>query len=324
MQARANARAFVCAHRNGAAPRRVGALLLNCRVRRLIINADDLGLTAGVNRGIFETLHSGVVTSVTLMANSRAFDDAVHSAAQPTSRPFAIGCHVVLLDGEPVLPPERAGSLLAPNDRSHRLRDSLSSFAMAALRGRICSDEIEAEATAQMHKIQSSGISLSHFDAHKHAHLLPVVLKPLLRAAKACGIRALRNPFTPVKALALAHLVRRPHLWKRYSQVNVLRGFAARFRELVHSAGMVTTDGTFGIVTTGALDLTLFNAIVGSVPEGTWEFCCHPGYDDADLAAIRTRLRSSREKELQVLTSQAARETIQRHGIELISYRDLQ
>jgi chitin disaccharide deacetylase len=295
-------------------------------VRRLIINADDLGLTAGVNRGIFEALRSGVVTSATLMASSRAFGDAVHlaSAAQPTPRPFAIGCHVVLLDGEPLLPPERTASLLTSAGESPRLRTSLSSFVMAALRGRICADEIEAEAIAQMRKIQSSGITLSHFDAHKHAHFLPVVLKPLLRAAKACGIRALRNPFTPVKALALAHLVRRPHLWKRYSQVNVLRGFAVRFRELVKSAGMVTTDGTFGIVTTGALDATLFNAIVGSVPEGTWEFCCHPGYNDGDLAAIPTRLRGSREEELQVLTSQAARETIQRHGIELISYRDLQ
>jgi predicted glycoside hydrolase/deacetylase ChbG (UPF0249 family) len=214
-------------------------------------------------------------------------------------------------------------SLLANKD-SKRLRDSFSSFAAAALRGRLRPSEIEAEATAQIRKIQSAGLQLSHFDAHKHAHLFPSVLAPLLRAAKACGVRALRNPFAPVKPLAFAHLARRPHLWQRYSEVRILRGFAQRFRELVKREGMFTTDGTFGIVVTGALDAALFNAILGSIPEGTWEFCCHPGYNDADLANVRTRLRESRPQELQVLTADAARDAIRRHGIELISYWDLQ
>jgi chitin disaccharide deacetylase len=71
---------------------------------------------------------------------------------------------------------------------------------------------------------------------------------------------------------------------------------------------MITTDGTLGIVVTGALDLTLFDAIVGSIPEGTWELCCHPGYNDANLATVRTRLRESRVRELEVLTSAMQRE----------------
>ena len=298
--------------------------LLHCRVRRLIINADDLGLTRGVNRGILHARDAGAVTSATLMANSGAFEDAVELAKSgPQNREFGVGAHVVLVDGGPVLPGDRVSTLLAPGEAS-RFRNSLSAFALAALRGRIRTDEVEAEAFAQFQKIQAAGIRLSHFDAHKHAHVFPAVLKPLLRAAKACGVRALRNPFAPLKPLAFAHLARRPHLWKRYSEVKVLRGLSARFRELVKQEGMVTTDGTFGIVATGALDTALFEAIVGCIPEGTWEFCCHPGYNDAELAAVRTRLRESRSQELEVLGSESAREAIRRHGIDLISYWHLQ
>jgi predicted glycoside hydrolase/deacetylase ChbG (UPF0249 family) len=76
-------------------------------------------------------------------------------------------------------------------------------------------------------------------------------------------------------------------------------------------------------VVTGALDETLFLAIARSIPEGTWEFVCHPGYNDADLQAGKTRLRQSRETELHVLTLPAAREVLSEQGIELISYRDL-
>jgi predicted glycoside hydrolase/deacetylase ChbG (UPF0249 family) len=149
-------------------------------------------------------------------------------------------------------------------------------------------------------------------------------LQPVLQAARACGIRAVRNPFAPVQPLAFAHLIRRPHLWKRFTQVKVLRGWEDGFRRAVAGHGMVTTDGTFGIVSTGALDLELFEAIVGCIPEGTWEFCCHPGYNDDDLKHANTRLRESRDQEREVLTSPAGREIIARHHIELISYWELQ
>ncbi len=82
-------------------------------------------------------------------------------------------------------------------------------------------------------------------------------------------------------------------------------------------------DGTLGIEVTGTLDETLFRAIAGSIPDGTWEFVCHPGYNDADLRAAKTRLRESREMELRVLTLPGAREVLAREGMQLISYRDL-
>ncbi len=296
-------------------------------MRRLIINADDFGLTPGVNRGILQTHTEGVVTSTTLMACSGAFGDAVRLAqVKPGARSFSVGCHVVLVDGEPILPREKVQTLLSNRNEDGKVcfRNSLMGFASEAIRGRLHDGEIEAEAAAQFQKIRAAGIKISHFDAHKHAHLFPSVLKPILKAARDSGIRALRNPFAPIKPLAFAHLARRPHLWKRYSEVRVLRGLAERFRQLVREYDMATTDGSFGIVVTGALDQKLFDAIIGCVPEGTWELCCHPGYNDADLDKIRTRLHESRRKELNVLTSPESRATIEKHGIELISYWDLQ
>jgi len=290
-------------------------------VRRLIVNADDFGLTSGVNRAIVEAHQRGIVTSATLMANGRAFDQAAELAR--TVPHLSLGCHVVLVDGEPLLPAPQVPTLLAADGQQQRFRNSIGEVAAAALRGRIDPAQVEAESTAQMRKLQSAGLALSHFDTHKHAHMFPAILRPLLRAARACGVRALRNPFAPVKPLAFAHLLRRPRLWKRYSEVTALRRLLDRFRRAVQEEQMLTTDGTFGIVATGALDHKLFDAIVGSIPEGTWEFVCHPGYNDSELDAVRTRLRQSRAQELQVLTSEAAREALQRHGVELISWKQL-
>ena len=289
-------------------------------MRRLILNADDFGLTSGVNRAIVEAHRRGLVTSTTLMANAAAFDDAVRLARETPT--LDVGCHVVLVDGMPLLDSAQIPSLVA---RGHggALRASIKALAAAALGGRIDPADVEREATAQIRRLQQAGLRVTHLDTHKHAHMFRQVCRPLLRAAQACGVRAIRNPFAPIKPLAFSHLLRRPHLWTRYSEVKVLRGLGSGFRRAVHEAGFCTTDGSFGVVSTGALDLPLFEAIAGNIPEGTWEFVCHPGYNDDDLRRVRTRLRASREREFEVLTSPEARAALARHGIELASYATL-
>jgi len=295
-------------------------------VRRLIVNADDFGMTAGINRAIAEAQQRGIVTSATLMANSRAFDGAAALARSLTGNNahFSVGCHVVLLDGEPVLPADRVASLVQPGSRNgSQFRVKLNDFVMASFRGKLQPDEIEAEATAQMQRLQAAGVEPSHFDTHKHAHMFPPVLRPLLRAARAQKIRAVRNPFGQVWPLPLGDVLRRRQLWKRFAQLNVLRNFAAKFRHEVEAHGLRTTDGSVAVLVTGRLDLKLFRKIVDNIPEGAWEFVCHPGYNDAELDQVRTRLRESRAKELELLTSDEARGTLQARGIELISYREL-
>jgi len=204
-----------------------------------------------------------------------------------------------------------------------RFRDGLKSFAVRALAGRLNPHEIEIEVSAQIRKLQSAGVSVSHVDTHKHTHLFPAVLRPLLRAARDCGVRAIRNPFGPSKPLKSSALLARPSLWTRYAEVRILRTLAAKFRDAAKREGFVTPDGTLGIVVTGALDEKLFRGIAAIIPEGTWEFVCHPGYNDDDLALAKTRLRQSRETELRVLTMPEARQLLLDQGIALISYRDL-
>ena len=286
-------------------------------MRRLIVNADDFGFTSGVNRAIVEAHSHGIVTSSTLMANGPAFTEAVELAKRNPR--LGVGCHVVLIDGEPLLDREKIPSLT----HSRRFRDSLKSFAARALSRRIDEEEIFAEVAAQIRKLQASAISVSHVDTHKHTHLFPRILRPVLRAARECGVRAVRNPFGPRLPMRSSKLMQRPNLWTRYAQLRILGGFAKNFRSAVAREGFVTPDGTLGIEVTGTLDETLFHAIAESIPEGTWEFVCHPGYNDADLQNAKTRLRESRETELRVLTLPGAREILEQKRIQLISYRDL-
>jgi hopanoid biosynthesis associated protein HpnK len=286
-------------------------------VRRLIVNADDFGFTSGVNRAIVEAHTKGIVTSATLMATGAAFCDAKELAKQLPK--LSIGCHVVLIDGEPLLPPAKIPSLT----QSGRFCDGLKAFAVRALTGQLDSTDIAAEVIAQIRSVQAAGISVSHLDMHKHTHILPQVLQPLLLAAAGCGVRTVRNPFGPRLPVRPIELLSRRNLWRRWAELRALDMFAGKFQKTVQREGFVTPDGILGIEVTGSLDEMLFTAVATSVPDGTWEFVCHPGYNDSDLQSAKTRLRESREFELRVLTSPTVREALARHGVELISYRDL-
>jgi chitin disaccharide deacetylase len=280
-------------------------------LRRLIINADDLGLTSGVNRGILESHQRGIVTSATLMACGEKFAEAASLAAQAPK--LSVGCHVVLVDGIPISNPDDLSTLVV----NSRFRDRLTNFALLAAGGRLDPRQIETEVTAQINKLQSAGIRVSHLDSHKHTHMFPAVLKGILRGAKACGVGAIRNPFEPLIFATARH-------WKRQFQLRMMRRFRASFRAALEEAGVVTPDGCIGIAATGGLTAKTFRDLIEHLPEGTWEFVSHPGYNDAELDTVQTRLRASREKEMAILTSAQAKEALQNAGVQLISYRDLQ
>jgi hopanoid biosynthesis associated protein HpnK len=282
-------------------------------VRRLIVNADDFGLTSGVNRGIVRAHEYGIVTSATLMACGAKFQEAVDCAAR---RPqLSVGCHVLLVDASPVLNFQQVSTLATGNSSTPKFRDSLISFAGLAVGGQLDEDQIEAEITAQIRKLQAAGIKVSHLDSHKHTHMFPAVFKPMLRAAKTCGVSALRNPFEPLLFAGTKN-------WKRRFQLGILRSFRTAFRKALKESRVVTPYGCIGILATGGLTQQTFRQLIENLPEGTWEFVTHPGYNDAELDGIHTRLRHSRENELAILTSPEAKEVLQREKIELISYRE--
>jgi chitin disaccharide deacetylase len=282
-------------------------------LRRLIVNADDFGLTAGVNRGIVECHTTGIVTSATLMASGNRFAEAA-ALAQQTPH-LSVGCHVVLVDGRPVSPATDVPTLLM-TDSPAQFRTGLMSFAAIAASGRLDEHQVETEITAQVRKLQSAGILVSHLDSHKHTHMFPAVLKGMLRAAKNCGVRAIRNPFEPLVFAKLGGL-------KRSFQLRMMSSFRAAFRRTLDDAGVGAPDGCIGVAVTGGLTKQTFREVIEKLPEGTWEFVSHPGYNDRELDQVKTRLRESREKELAILTSQASKDVLRDHQVQLISYREL-
>jgi len=291
----------------------------------LIVNADDFGLTAGVNRAIVEAHNGGVVSSTTLMANGAAFADAVTAARSAPN--LSVGCHVVLVDGTPVSPPDAADTLVAIRSAEpDKFYSSLSAFAARAMLGGFDPDQLVAEVTAQIRKIQSTGLQVTHLDTHKHAHIFPEILVALLRAARICGVRAIRNPIVPVKALPARLFKGNRGLWKRYGQVRMLHTFSRQFLQRTKRAGLLTPDGVIGVIETGSVESpgysSLLRQTLASLPEGTWELVCHPGYCDADLRAVRTRLLDSREEERRLLTSADLRKFLEEQKFGIISYRD--
>jgi chitin disaccharide deacetylase len=279
-------------------------------VSRLIVNADDFGLTAGVNRAIIELHQAGVLTSTTLMARAGATTEAIRMALATPS--LGVGCHVVLVDGEPVLSPREIPSLI--DKKTGRFPATLSTFLARLFTGRVRGAEIEAEAAAQIGVLKAAGLRPTHIDTHKHTHMFPPVLGPVLRAARAAGIGAVRNPFEPewaVRATPRAPLT-------RAAEVFALRRLGPFFRRLIARAKVATTDGTIAVAGTGILDAAVVRSLLRELPEGTWELVTHPGYNDADLDWIRTRLRASRDTEREALI--ALREF---PSVDLISFRDL-
>jgi chitin disaccharide deacetylase len=262
-------------------------------VKRLIINADDFGVTPGVNRAIVELNNAGALSSATLMATSGSFAEAAHASIKQPS--FGTGCHVTLVDGNPLLDADSLKRLV--NGSTGQFRGTLGQFVRDLLLGAIPEAEIELEAAAQIRRLQAAGVTVTHVDTHKHAHVFPGVYRPLLRAAKSCGVRAIRNPFEPDWSLA----VTRGASGLRRLQVRMLRSMRAGFLDSVKRAGLMTTDGAIGVLATGILDAETLRAFLQAMPDGDWELCCHPGYVDTRLEGVRTRLRQSREIERSAL-----------------------
>jgi predicted glycoside hydrolase/deacetylase ChbG (UPF0249 family) len=279
---------------------------------RLILNADDFGLTPGINRAVAELHAAGALTSATLMATGGAFEDAVAIAlAHPT---LGVGCHIVLTDGVPVSDPATLPTL-CPDRRN--FRHSLIAFVRDLLLHRIDPAEISREALAQVQKLQRAGIRVTHFDSHKHTHLFPAVASALRGVLEQTGVHAMRNPFEP----AFARECSKASV-KRSIEIALLDPFKPAWRRATE--GIQTTDGTIGISATGSLNAETLRKTLAALPNhGIYELLCHPGYNDPDLDRVTTRLRSHRELEYRVLLQQIPVLRSQPNAPHLIHYGDL-
>ena len=284
-------------------------------MKQLIVNADDFGLTEGVNRGIVEAHADGIVTSTTILANGAAFEAAVAMSRKLPS--LAIGVHLNLTQGPPVAPPESVQALI---DARGELHLSPSQLWRAIAMRRVPALQIETELRAQVKKVLAAGLTPTHLDGHMHVHLFPVVSDAAIQIAGEFGMRAVRCPLerTRLKGLGKGlEEIKRGGIAFSVSQL------ARRLRSKLEKAGLAYPSHFFGTRQTGSLDRESLLEILESLPDGTSELCCHPGYSNADLEKAGGELTFQREDELLALTSVEAKALIHSRAIRLTTYRAL-
>lgn len=261
-------------------------------MKQLVVNADDFGFTRDVNEGIVHACREGILTATTLMATGAAFDDAVTLARHNPA--LDVGVHLVLV-GSPGFPPTVARLVQAIALRDIRIYDELAS---------------------QVRKVLDAGVAPSHLDTHKHTHLLPPVLDAVARLADEFKIPWVRRPLDlPRHAAGVPWQTR---------LVSKSFGFVRRrFHRVLASHGCAATDHFAGFQMTGRYDAAELAALIRSLPDGITEFMCHPGFCTDELRSARTRLKESRRRELDALTSPQVRAALDESNVKLVRYRDL-
>jgi len=289
-------------------------------MKRLIVNADDFGLTEGVSHGILDAHYYGMVTSATLMANGEAFEMAV--ALSRRAPRLSVGVHLVLTLGAPVSPASEIRSLL---DGRGRLPRSPWALAYRLLTHQVRLREIEIELRAQIAKVLRAGIAPTHLDGHKHVHVLPGVSEIVIGLAQEFGIPSVRCPIEENPLLIRSPLDPPTPQAGILRQKFVSRGVswcARRFKVGMSQAGLSSPAHFYGLSQTGYLNLETVQQILFSLPEGTSELMCHPGYVDSHLAKTGTRLLAQREIETRALMLIHPKKLATDLGIQLISYGD--
>lgn len=259
---------------------------------KLVVNADDFGFTRGVNEGIVRAHREGILTATTLMAHGAAFDDAVGRARDLPD--LDIGVHLTLV-GAPRYPA------------------TVPALLVAMARRRI---DVAGELREQIEKVLAAGIRPRHLDAHKHTHLLPPVLRRVAELSREYGIPWVRRPFDfPIQASGVP--------LSRRVVARTLGTFSGRFYRVLRRYGCRTTDHFAGFRITGRYDTAELCALVRALPDGVTELMTHPGVCTDELRAARTRLKESRQKELEALVSAEVRQALAEAGVALVRYRDL-
>jgi hopanoid biosynthesis associated protein HpnK len=287
-------------------------------LKNLIVNADDLGWTDGVNQGIAEAHRNGIVTSTSLLANGAAFASGVELARSTPG--LGVGVHLNLSDGEPIAPRELVATLL--NDEGE-FAGGPEALLLRIAKREVTVREAEQEWEAQIERVKEAGIQPTHLDGHKHVHMLPGLFEVALRLAKRYGIGAIRVAHETSSlraALSAGDALHASVVLKQGVQARGLKLLARDAREQAERAGISMSDYFCGIAQTGEMTKEGVARLLRSLPEGTTELMTHPGYADQDLQNSATRLQGSRQTELSILTDVEIRNLVASQGIRLIDY----
>jgi hopanoid biosynthesis associated protein HpnK len=277
-------------------------------LKRLIVNADDLGLTPGVNRGILRAFQDGIVTSASLIVTGSAFEEAVALAQQNPE--LDVGLHLTLVEERAVLAREMLPTLV---DETGRFLRTSGEFCRRALLGRISWDEVEREIAAQIARFQKTGLRLSHVDGHQHLHMFPPVFQIVRRLTRGMDNVWIRNPAGPWRRSSGARMGR----WVKRLGLNL----TSLLTRGLHGPPLPQMpDGMYGFELSGCLTRSVLGETLREIPDGLYELICHPGEDDADT---RTRYRHwgyRWAEELEALTAPETRVVLKEQGIALTSF----
>lgn len=275
-------------------------------VPRLIINADDFGLSEGINRGIMEAFAAGTLRSTSIMVGMPAFPDAVRRACA-AGKTLGVGLHFALTAGRPLT---RASSLVSAETGDFL---SLPSLIGRALVGRLNLREVADECAAQIARAREAKLELTHLDGHHHVHVFPGIRDAVRRVVHAERIPAIRRPREPLVSI--------PAWRRRFPQRVVIRGLA---NDMTSSRWRVRMTSHFvGSTLLGASDFEArLLRLLEWLPEGTTELMVHPGYVHGDLPGADP-YTTQREIELRALTSSAVRQRLRSGLIRLIHFGQL-
>lgn len=287
-------------------------------MKELILNADDFGLTMGINEAIVRAHRDGILTSATVMASMPAFQDAVARAKSNPS--LGVGVHLVLVDGRPIAPPNEVSSLLDENGEFSR---SLPAFVARLTAGLIRQEHIERELRAQIGKVRSAGIEPSHVDTHKHTHAHPKVMESVARVAKESGITRLRKPFEDLHDSWASTRENRAAAVPQLTAAAAARLASRSFEAICRRYGLRFPDRFLGLAATGGINADILRSLIDTVEDGVTEIMLHPGICDTDLAQTGSRLQMHRQLELDALLARGLRGVLNERGIRLISYREV-
>ncbi|MDQ6895565.1 MAG: ChbG/HpnK family deacetylase [Actinomycetota bacterium] len=270
---------------------------------RLVVTADDLGLTEGVNRAAVQGHVDGVVTATSLLAVGRAFDHAVDLLrAHPG---LDVGAHLAIVgEDPPLLSPGEVPTLV---DRRGRFPLSYRAVCARAAAGRLDPDDVRLEMRAQLERIQGTGLPVSHIDTHQHTHLWPLVGRVVAGLAQEADVPWVRLPTSRARGPVGV----------------VVRRLQTRLARELQAAGRRSTAAYAGLDEAGRMDAGRFAGAVRLIAAAaTAEINAHPGEaDDPDLTRFTWNYRW--EDEQSMLTDTRTRALLGEEGIQLVSFSDL-
>jgi chitin disaccharide deacetylase len=284
-------------------------------LRQLVVNADDLGLTVGVNDGIFDAHELGILTSASLFANAPATGDAIRRARLRTS--LGVGVHLALVDGSPTLPAESVPTLVTGDGRFHQ---SWRPFIIACLRGQVSLDDVERELAAQIGRVLDAGIAPTHLDAHKHVHAYPPIFGVVARLAVEFSIPVVRVPHERGSLSTILARGERQATRRAQASLNAALWPWAWLNYRTAARLGLRTPHVIGRIDTGILTRAALHRLLREARSGVTELMVHPGYVDEALRRLPTRLVESRLDEVALLCGMETRALLVGERIQLVRH----